>query len=294
MPSMRPRPQDCFIEQSKMVCRPSSAVTAVITPRPISKRRDCPVACLFALVIGLMAGPALAAATQPIACSQLFAGSQPPALTNPRLAQRTTLLCNDAYAVLASGVTHGPIWSAERPTAASVATARTTERAGRFHPDDRLPPGDRAQLEDYRGSGYDRGHMTPSGDMPDERSQQQTFSLANMVPQAAKLNRGAWAGIEMMVRDLAVQEGELFVVTGPIFQGQEIQSIGSNGVLVPTIIWKAVYSPGRGGTAAYLRKHRQTQVPGRLGSDADPGSRRGSLPCPRQQREGHGDCPAGT
>ena len=81
----------------------------------------------------------------------------------------------------------------------------------------------------YRRSGYDRGHMTPSGDMPDEHAQQQTFSLANMVPQTAALNRGVWEGIESAVRDLAVRQGELYVVTGPVFAGQELKSIGPDG-----------------------------------------------------------------
>jgi len=173
-------------------------------------------------------------------------------LLNPKLEQRTTLLCNDAYAVLASGVTRGALWSAEHPTAASLDAARATPREGQFHIEDRLPPGDQARLEDYRRSGFDRGHMTPSGDMPDARSQQQTFSLANMVPQAAKLNRGVWAGIEMAVRHLAQRRGELFVVTGPAFQGQNLKTIGPDGVLVPSATWKAVYNPQSGSAGAYV------------------------------------------
>src|SRR3954471_8007548 len=87
--------------------------------------------------------------------------------------------------------------------------------------------------------------------MPDGQAQQQSFSLANMVPQTPELNRGVWAGIETAVRDLVLREGELYVVTGPAFQGQQIQSIGPGGVLVPSITWKAVYSPRAGGTGAY-------------------------------------------
>jgi len=101
---------------------------------------------LLALV--LLAAPALAFAQSPT-CPQLFAGGQPPALLNPKLEQRTTLLCNDAYAVLASGVTRGALWSAEHPTAASLDAARATPREGQFHIEDRLPPGDQARLEDY-------------------------------------------------------------------------------------------------------------------------------------------------
>ncbi len=94
---------------------------------------------------------------------------------------------------------------------ASLEAARGTPREGQFHPDDRLPFADQAQLVDYRRSGYDRGHMTPSGDMPDEHAQQQTFSLANMVPQTAALNRGVWEEIESAVRDLAARQGELYM-----------------------------------------------------------------------------------
>ncbi len=185
-------------------------------------------------------------------CEQFAPGGELPALLNAKLAPRTTLLCNDGYAALASGLTHGALWSAEHPTADSLAAARETPRQGQFHPDDRLPSADQAQIADYRRSGYDRGHMTPSGDMPDEQSQQQTFSLANMVPQTAALNRGVWTDIEMAVRRLASREGELYLVTGPAFGGGQLQSIGPNGVLVPSSTWKAVYDPRTDGAAAYL------------------------------------------
>ena len=210
---------------------------------------------LLAIIFALLAAPLTALAqnlAQDAACPGFFPGGQPPALVNPKLAERTTLLCNDADAALASGVTRGPLWSAEHPTAASLAAARDTSRQGEFHPEARLPPEDRAQLDDYRRSGYDRGHMAPSGDMPDARAQQQSFSLANMVPQTGILNRGTWAGIESAVRDLAVARGELYLVTGPAFQGRQVKSIGPNGVLVPTSTWKAVYDPRAGGAGAYV------------------------------------------
>ena len=206
----------------------------------------------LALLVLFMPAAAIA---QRASCPQFFPGGQPPALVNAKLGQRTTLLCNDAYAALASGITHGAIWSAEHPTAASLEQARHIRREGQFHAEDRLSPPDQAQLADYRRSGYDRGHMTPSGDMPDEQAQQQTFSLANMVPQTAELNRGIWEGVESAVRHLAEREGELYVVTGPAFDGQQLASIGPDGVLVPTSTWKAVYDPRTGGTGVYVCKN---------------------------------------
>ncbi len=206
---------------------------------------------LFSLALLVLLTPA-ASVAQDAGCRQIFPGGQPPALTNPKLGQRTTLLCNNAYASLASGVTHGAIWSAEHPTAASLEAAQHIQREGKFHAENRLPPPDQAQLADYRRSGYDRGHMTPSGDMPDEQAQQQTFSLANMVPQTAQLNRGIWAGVESAVRRLAERDGELYLVTGPAFHGADLRSIGPDGVLVPSSTWKAVYDPRRQETGVYV------------------------------------------
>jgi endonuclease G, mitochondrial len=117
--------------------------------------------------------PFAARTEERVLCPALFAGGQPPALLNPKLARRTHGLCFDAFAVLASGVTRGPLWSAEHSTAASLAAARGTARVNQFHPESALPIEDRAELADYTRSGYDRGHMTPSGDMPDAGAQQQ-------------------------------------------------------------------------------------------------------------------------
>lgn len=207
-------------------------------------RASLPIALVLLILCG--AGSARAEG-----CDWIFAGGQPPTLLNVKLTQQTTPLCNEAYAALASGVTRGPLWSAEHLTATSLARARQTPREGQFHEDERLPPDDRAMLSDYVRSGYDRGHMAPSGDMPDPVAQQQSFSLANIVPQAPELNRGQWEGVESAVRQLAAREGELYVVTGPAFQGAELKTLNAR-VLVPTATWKAVYDPARGGAGAYM------------------------------------------
>ena len=186
-----------------------------------------------------------------VLCPALFASGQPPALLNPRLASRTHGLCYDAFAVLASGVTRGPLWSAEHPTAASLEAARGQARVNLFHPEDALPAEDRAELDDYARSGYDRGHMTPSGDMPDTHAQEQSFSLANVVPQAPVLNRGVWERIETAVRRMAERGGELYVVTGPVFEGADLQALRGR-VLVPTATFKAVYKPAAGTAGAYV------------------------------------------
>ena len=79
-----------------------------------------------------------------------------------------------------------------------------------------------------------------------------------MVPQTPQLNRGIWEGIESAMRHLVEQQGELFLVTGPAFVGQELKSIGADGVLVPSSTWKAVYDPRTGGAGVYVCKNTRT------------------------------------
>jgi endonuclease G len=192
----------------------------------------------------------VAAAQAGPACTDVFQEGQRPSLLNPKLAVRTIFLCNEGFAVLVSGTARDPLWSAEHLTAEGLAAARTVPRQGQFHPDGRLPPADQAQLSDYTRSGFDRGHMSPSGDMPTADAQQESFSLSNMVPQVGALNRGIWERLESAVRDLAIEDGQLYVITGPAFIGGSLQSLHGR-VLVPSMTWKAIYDPRTGGAAAW-------------------------------------------
>jgi endonuclease G len=70
------------------------------------------------------------------------------------------------------------------------------------------------------------------------------------VPQTAALNRDVWEGIESAIRHLAEHQGHLYVVTGPVFQGSQLQALQGR-VLVPTSTWKAIFDPVTGGAAAY-------------------------------------------
>lgn len=185
----------------------------------------------------------------------MFAGGRPPVLVNSKLGRQATALCYEAFAVLHSGLSRTPVYASETLTRASVARARAIDRVDTFHEEDRLPKDGRAQLDDYVRSGFDRGHMAPAGDMPSAAAQAESFSLANVVPQDRVLNRGLWAAIEESVRRLATARGELFVVTGTIYDGNTIESLDGR-ILVPTSLFKAVYDPARGEAAAYLVANR--------------------------------------
>jgi endonuclease G, mitochondrial len=184
-------------------------------------------------------------------CPEHFLSGQAPDIINQKVAAKTRELCNTGYAELHSGVTRTPIYSAEHLTANRLAKGRGLKRVNSFHPDVRLPESERAELADYARSGYDRGHIAPSGDMFDAESQHESFSLANMIPQEPSINRGIWERIESGVRRMVKSRGELYVVTGPLFQGGELKRIGGR-VLVPSAIFKAIYDPSRQEAGAYV------------------------------------------
>ncbi len=174
-------------------------------------------------------------------CRQFFAGGKPPVVT-PRPTHRA--LCYDAFAILHSGESKTAVFVAEKLNRALVAQAHQT-RNDRFFPDARLPSAERATLADYKGSAFDRGHMAPAGDMPTPAAMAQSFSLANMVPQAPEHNQGAWrVSVEAATKKYASRaSGDVYVITGPVFAPSIAQSdaIGPSQVRVPKYLFKLVY-----------------------------------------------------
>ena len=183
-------------------------------------------------------------------CSDEFLSGQAPANVNSRYAAHAQSLCYSQYAVLESADTLTPLWSAEHLTRSEVNAARSLKRVDRFHAEPSLPESARAELADYVRSGYDRGHMTPSGDMASEQAQQESFTLANMAPQLPSLNRGLWEEIESTTRNLAVRDGDVYIVTGPMFAANA-QKL-NNRVDIPAAFYKAVYDPQGGVIGAYV------------------------------------------
>lgn len=189
-------------------------------------------------------------------CPQFFANGTPPAIRpQPQLRE----LCYEAFAVLHSGTTRTPVFVAQRLNRQSVEDA-DEKRAKRFFADARLPSGERAELSDYKNSGYSKGHMAPAADMPTPTAMAQSFSLANMVPQDIQHNGGAWNKIEHDTRRYALRaKGDVFVITGPVFTDSSSR-IGANGVKVPTYLYKLVYDATDKRAWAHWQENRKGET----------------------------------
>lgn len=196
----------------------------------------------------------VSACARPPTCDNQFVGGQAPIVHNENLAKKTRPLCYREFAVLHSGVSRTPLYSAEHLTREQIQQARGMKRKNEFHAEESLPASERAELQDYSHSGYDRGHMAPSGDMPNEKAQRESFTLANMIPQHPKNNQLIWAAIEEGTRNLTLENGELYVITGPLFEGQSLERLNGR-VLIPTHVYKAIYDPTKNQGSAYLTQN---------------------------------------
>lgn len=198
----------------------------------------------------LATSPATGSPTAP-ECATHFASGVAPELVKENLRDKTRLLCFEGFAVLHSGVSRTPLWSAEFLTAPRLGQARMMKRKNAYHEERRLPFWQRAELDDYVRSGFDRGHLSPSGNMTTDQEQYESFSLANIIPQHPRNNQVLWEGIEHSTRELVFERGALYVVTGPIFEGEMLERINER-VLVPSHVFKAIYDPARGEAGAYV------------------------------------------
>jgi endonuclease G len=98
-----------------------------------------------------------------------------------------------------------------------------------------------ASLNDYKGSGYDRGHLCPAADQEEsDQAMSDSFYMSNMSPQAPSFNRGIWADLEAVVRTFADTNGKIYVATGPILTDGPYETIGENEVAVPNFYYKVI------------------------------------------------------
>ncbi|MEO0340534.1 MAG: DNA/RNA non-specific endonuclease, partial [Bacteroidota bacterium] len=114
------------------------------------------------------------------------------------------------------------------------------DRTDRFEPDTKVKTGS-ATWYDYRGSGYDRGHLAPAADMAFSiEAMQNSFLMSNISPQSHDFNKGIWKELEHLTRTWAKKYKKLYVVTGPVLSRPNKGKIGDNGVTIPSAFYKVL------------------------------------------------------
>ena len=157
------------------------------------------------------------------------------------------LMIKSQYALSYNNARHGANWVSWQLNRSWLGSA---PRQNDFRPDSTLPSSwYRVSSSDYTGSGYDRGHMTPSADRTNTiTNNSATFLMTNILPQAPDNNQGYWANLENYARSLVLnQEKELYIIAGGY--GQQ-GTIASGNVAIPSRLFKiiVVTTPGTGAT----------------------------------------------
>jgi endonuclease G len=189
-------------------------------------------------------------------------GSRHLALGNPSAAVTDPaqpgnyLISRDQYAVGYSRDRGIPTWVSWNLQASDLGT--TPRYEGQFFTDTSLPDGwPRITHSDYTGSGYDRGHMTPSADRTASVADNEaTFILTNVLPQAPANNQGLWAQLEGYARDLVAQGNELYIISGG---AGSLGTLAGGKLTVPATVWKVMLVLPAGENDV-VRVTAQTQV----------------------------------
>lgn len=115
-------------------------------------------------------------------------------------------------------------------------------RTSKFIYDDEMPGC--ATTNDYKKSGYDRGHMAPAGDMKwSYQAMTDSHYMTNICPQSHDLNGGRWATLENKCREWARRDSAIIIIAGPVLSDRLDKRIGSTGVTVPDRFFKVLLSP---------------------------------------------------
>ena len=124
----------------------------------------------------------------------------------------------------------------------SLVNSSNIKKRPRFYTEKNLPKQYRSTSKDYVNSGYDRGHLANDADFDyNEKTLRKTYTMANIIPQAPKVNRKTWIKAEKYERTVALELGFVTVINGVVYSSNP-KRIGKNGVAVPDAFWKIIYN----------------------------------------------------
>lgn len=162
-----------------------------------------------------------------------------PAPELPRIQDYNTVFVHHYYCLQYNEYLEQASWVAYELTREEV--EGKTKRGNYFRPDPLIKSGS-ASPDDYKYSGYDKGHLAPAADMKiSQLAMSESFLMSNITPQKPGLNRRKWAQLERIVRNWAIENSTLLISSGPIFvPGKKIKYIGKNKVAVPHYFFKVI------------------------------------------------------
>lgn len=164
----------------------------------------------------------------------------------PKIKDSTHFIYNDngRFSYLYSPEDKQSHWVAYRLTKNDLNNTRK-KRENNFRPDPIVIKNNwkSAEKDDYYKTIFDRGHLLPSADRNESKSENQsTFIFSNIAPQRTRLNRGGWMNLESQIRDWVEMYDTLYIATGGVLNDKKMGHIGKNKVSIPHQFYKVILS----------------------------------------------------
>jgi endonuclease G len=188
----------------------------------------------FLLLLALTIGPLLSSATSQVSVSVHMPFGNVSGATSSSTNNR--LVTRSQFAASWNAGKRTANWVAWRLRASDIGSVPRSD----FHVDPVIPT---PSPSDYTNSGYDRGHLCPSGDRTNTTANNfAVFTLLNIIPQAPDNNQGPWANLESHTRSLAQAGREVYIIAGGVGSKG-----GFKGINIPASTWKIIVAlqPGR-------------------------------------------------
>ena len=143
-------------------------------------------------------------------------------------------------------INHTPFWVAWELTSQET-RGREKREDEEFLEDLEVPERHAVRPSTYSGTGYSRGHMCPAGDQKwSKDAMHDSFYMTNMCPQTIELNKTWWDMLERAERQWARQEGSVYIVCGPIYDGKQKSLKKKFYVGIPNRFFKVILSTKKG------------------------------------------------
>ncbi|CAL8248081.1 unnamed protein product [Merluccius merluccius] len=208
--------------------------------------------------------PAVEAATELTVYQGGSGGSRPGAVMKYGFPSLANIKSRESYITSYDPRTRTASWVIEQLTPASL-TGSSDRKYCDFREDESVHVYHRATNNDYKGSGFDRGHLAAAANHKwSQKAMDDTFILSNVSPQNPHLNQKVWNNLEKLCRSLTKHYLNVYICTGPLYLPRaeadgklyvRYQVLGRNHVAVPTHFFKVVILERAGGKGVELRSY---------------------------------------
>jgi endonuclease G, mitochondrial len=198
---------------------------------------------LFPAILVTMLLPAMAHASALGDCSAQIKYGPP--------SNSGVMLCRLAYVLSYNTAHRTPDWVAYHLTAAEI--HGNFLRTNDFRADPEIGQGNSVSVNDFQHDGYVPGQLVPPKDMIwNARAMNESYLLSSVVPIKAEVSRGIWQTLQQKVRDWVQARGELYIVTGPVYDSPTPKTIGADQVAVPSALFEVVFDPVQVDAIAFI------------------------------------------